>query len=368
LQLFHVLNSSASKFDYVDDAFQTNKSFYKTIYLDTASATTQHYTDYKHLDNKIGAKGRTANLFYAGFVRLRNIEYQSQYVGDPYPADQTRHENYTIRYFDPQLSFGFDANYSLKKFLQVGGSGEYTDDGVYRTSLFLKSKYVDAEVKDYKYEPSILQRIYFGNFYQWDNLKTFKNTTARQVAVRLKLDVGKLHVSPFAEFSNLTNYVYFDTTAVPVQESGSLKVLKAGLDVTHQMGVLNQRLHAVYAQNDDKNLIRMPEYFVNYQVYLEKEVFKKALFMQFGVDVHWQSAYFANAYMPVTQQFHLQDRYKIGNYLSADLFLNYRIKRVTMFAKVTNIAQPPNKGYFITPDYMGQPRTFEFGLVWLLFD
>ena len=93
------------------------------------------------------------------------------------------------------------------------------------------------------------------------------------------------------------------------------------------------------------------------------------MWAQIGFDIHWQSAYFAKDYDPVTQQFYLQNDFEIPSYLLADLFVSFKVKRIRWFFKMTNVLQNVEAdGYFTTPYYTGQKRTLDFGVNWMFFD
>ena len=80
-------------------------------------------------------------------------------------------------------------------------------------------------------------------------------------------------------------------------------------------------------------------------------------------------SYFAYDYDPITQQFFLQNDFEVEGYLLADLFADLRIGRWNFFFKLVNVGdQILDDGYFITPYYRGQQRTFDFGISWVFFD
>jgi hypothetical protein len=73
--------------------------------------------------------------------------------------------------------------------------------------------------------------------------------------------------------------------------------------------------------------------------------------------------------MPAIGQYHFQKVFAANGYFIADAFVNVRIRRVRLFFKATQINQDfTQPGYFVAPFYVGLPRTFSFGVNWLLFD
>jgi hypothetical protein len=112
----------------------------------------------------------------------------------------------------------------------------------------------------------------------------------------------------------------------------------------------------------------MPSFVANASFALNVQ-YKKLLYMQFGVDVQHQSAYFADAYMPAMQQYHLQDRYEIPTYLQVDPYVSLRINRVRLFFKMQNVTQGLlNNNYYTAYLHPAMAQSFGYGVRWLLFD
>jgi hypothetical protein len=101
-------------------------------------------------------------------------------------------------------------------------------------------------------------------------------------------------------------------------------------------------------------------------------VYYKVLFLQLGAEIHYKSTYYADAYMPLTQQFHLQNSIKTEGVVYTEFFVNARINRVRLFLKMANSGQgfqgPLNPGYFSSPLYPVVGRSLGFGINWPLFD
>ncbi len=90
---------------------------------------------------------------------------------------------------------------------------------------------------------------------------------------------------------------------------------------------------------------------------------------QIGVDVFYKSAYYANAYLPVTQQFYIQNAIQTQGYFVGDIFMNIQLKKIRSFFKVSHANQGLlAAGYQATPYFAGKRRTFEFGIGWMFFD
>lgn len=121
---------------------------------------------------------------------------------------------------------------------------------------------------------------------------------------------------------------------------------------------------------NERDVFRIPEVFGNTRFYFDGPVFSGNAFVQLGVDVRYRSGFFAEAYMPAYQQFHLQNRFEVYAYPVADLFLDLRINRTRVLFKYNhlNAGLLNQEGYFVTPDYTGYRSFLDLGITWYLFD
>lgn len=68
-------------------------------------------------------------------------------------------------------------------------------------------------------------------------------------------------------------------------------------------------------------------------------------------------------------QFYSQRTEKTGGYPKFDIFLDFRIKRATLFLKYEHLNYYVTNGnYFSALDYPINPAMFKFGLKWNFFD
>jgi len=176
-------------------------------------------------------------------------------------------------------------------------------------------------------------------------------------------------IAPNISITNYTNFIYFDTLAQVRQTKEKVNQWQAGLDFTFTKAPWTLRLKTIYTLNRGENLIRVPELFATGTAIYEKKAFNNALHYQMGLDVHFRSLYYADNFNPALGQFFLQDKELVGGFPIADFFFNFKIKRFMAFFKLNNLAQDAfSAGYFVTPFYMGQPRSLEIGINWMFFD
>jgi len=90
----------------------------------------------------------------------------------------------------------------------------------------------------------------------------------------------------------------------------------------------------------------------------------RVLHVQLGLDCNYYTRYYAPAYNVATATFHTQHNEKLGNFIWADVYANFKLKRARFFVQYTHV----NKGlvgrnnYFSVPHYPLNPGRFSIGV------
>ncbi len=306
--------------------------------------------------NEIGFKGDIERLFYNFYLKRRDLRYDNKYANSVNTA-----ENYA----------GFNIRNDFSKGIKFNAFGEYLLGRNYILGSGIYFKYLEANVKRIRHDPSFLHQSYYGNHLEWNN--DFTSIISDNFFGALHLDLPFLKLSPHINLHRVNNPVFFNSERTPQQAAGAARIFSPGID-------LNLRFfkniyfenHFVYTgiSGDAGNVFRIPRYFLNSRIYYGNSHFNNKLQIQVGVDMHFRSSYFAYAYEPVIQQFFLQNEFQIPAYPLADVFMNAKIGRARVFVKYSNLTQTINLTgeYFATPYYFGQQGVLDFGVNWLFFD
>ena len=365
IQVFHQFDYSTITVRYDDDylydpyGINYNKKYYPTATYDTLSTNNRTFSEL--YENKIGIKGSAAKFFYMGYFRRKDFSY----LQPNYPNFINTKTKFSENFVGGKIDYRFTDTtiFSVK--------AEYYLGRDYLIKADFLSKYIQAGYNRIFYSPTLFQLENIGNNYQWQN--NFTNTLTDYFYVKGTLKVKNFLFSPFANYTNINHLIYYDTTALPVQSAKAVQIATLGFSSRINYRALYLENHLRYTKVTGADIIRVPELFNQTKIYVYGPLFKKALRLQFGVDLSWKSGYYGNSYSPGTQQFVLSSRTNNFNYLDgyllADLFLNTQIKRAFIFLKLSHANMGlPNPGYFITPYYSGMPRSFEFGIKWTFYD
>lgn len=245
--------------------------------------------------------------------------------------------------------------------------GNFKVDG-YITQLLRKDKSsflkADASIELKSVNPFFDH--YVGNHNIWENdFKAIKTIQAqgRYVNTRLRMNLG-------IGINNIYSYVYLDTAATPQQTSKTLLILTAWANENFRLGNFYFDQHVCFQHSNHEDILSLPTVSIYSHNYYQNYLFKRALFLQIGIDLFYNTRFYADNYMPSIMQFFNQRDYKIGNYPKADVFLNIRIKRADIFVKYEHVNYHlKRKGnYFSASDYPINPGMLKFGVKWDFFD
>ena len=171
--------------------------------------------------------------------------------------------------------------------------------------------------------------------------------------------------------TNISNYIYWYQEALPRLYDQNLILFSAYLSKHFILSGFNSQNKILIQHTTAADVLKLPLASLYTSNYWEQSLFKGALVADLGFDLYLTSKYKANAYMPSSSVFHLQDNYTLGGFPFLDVFLAFRIKRTRIFVTYNNLLHGlsfTGNNYFSTPLYPMKPRNLRFGLVWIFYD
>ncbi|MCE7067225.1 putative porin [Dyadobacter sp. CY326] len=325
---------------------------------------------YRLFDNKIGIKGFYSGFNYRAFVRqrfygMRGATQLGNEIGETYTTYKTGLK------FDNIL--GAWLGYYLKdsiQYLTAEADLNLAANVEYRLKGELNTRWGKAGFQSIQTAPDLLVQRYLSNHFDWRN--NFDPTKVQTIYASLPLKTNKISFIPEIQIHQVNDYIYYDTLALPKQLNAGFRLLRVGFNSTANLKRWNFTAMGYLTLNDNKDVIRVPALFASGEATFDF-VYAKVLFIQLGLAARYRSGYLADDYMPVTQQFHLQNGYRLGDNVVVDGFANVRITRVRLFFKMSYLNQGGSfglfpKGYYVAPGYLGLARSFSFGVNWPLFD
>lgn len=353
LQFFQRIDveNRTAKFRDMDFATNLSQLYYAKNYgIQTDSLYNEkQWQSYAH---QTGFKGIFRGFTYRTYFKQRYWDVNNPIAA----AHRNRLENYVGLFLQQKFNDKIDFT----------ADGEYLVGSDYRLQASFVSPYFQFKASRTSLSPSIAQNWSYNAAFRWD--QSMENVSFDELSGQLDLHTKHLYFRPTATIQRISNFAYFDTLANAKQTSNDIGVFRTGFSAGGTHGKFVWSTLVLANTQTGPNVIRMPSLFASANLALNVQ-YKKLLYLQFGIDLQHQSAYFADAYMPVMQQYHLQDRFEIPSFIQADAYVTLRINRVRLFFKMQNATQGlVNSNYYTAYLHPAMGRSFGYGVRWLLFD
>ncbi len=358
LQLFQRLDAETRKVKYRDLAFQTNLAdgFYPRTYINyvqaPASDSLYNENQWRSFSHQTGIKGIFRQFTYRAHVKQR---YWSAYnpLND---ASLDKLENYVGLWLRQQVG----------KNLDFQAEGEYLIGSDYLIKASLVSPWFWANYQRTSVSPTVVNQWVYNTSYRWKN--NFDNIQFDQLAGGIEVKSKHFFVKPSVTIQRIGSWVYYDQLATPIQAKEAIAVFRTSVALGGNFKRFEWQSNVHINTQTGPDVMRMPSLVANANLALNVQ-YKKLLYMQFGLDVIGQSAYYGDTYQPAIQQYHLQNRYELPAFVQVDPYVSLRINRVRLFFKMANVTQGLlTDNYYAAYLYPAMRRGFAFGVKWLLFD
>lgn len=370
LKVYHTFDWRKQQNDYQDTGIPRSDDgtgrilFYPETFFDSTATNDKAF--YRELQNEFGITGNNRVSYFKAYIKQRSsrVNYST------YDPDSIAVPNNTSEFNDDltQILVGGQFRLNLLNRIQLLGDGEVQLVDDYRLMAAARLFGFELALARISRSPSQFESRYLSNHFDWTN--DFENTATDNARFSFAGKIGnRQYLKLSTSYAIINNYIYLNQNAVPAQLRGNQYLYDASLAHHIRFGGMHFENMVAYTNTEKAAYIRIPEWLVNSKVYYQGHIFKKALYGQIGVEMSYTDSYLADAYMPVTQQFYLQNQFPVQNYPVIDVFLNADIKTLNVFVKMSHANfEFPEPGYFVTPFYPGLRRSFTFGVKWMFFD
>ena len=230
---------------------------------------------------------------------------------------------------------------------------------------------LNARAKFERFCPEFYEDYYYSNHIYWNN--DFENKQNLTINGSLSFPYfafyNGLGLGVMADFQNLHNYIFWNKKAKPEQYKDNLQVMTLGLTENARVWHLHWDNKLIFQQVSNEEVLPLPKLSWYSAGYLRFDHLFNVLNIQLGVDVRWNSAYYAPYYMPATGQFFVQDltspdSQKYGDYIYMNAFINVHLKRVRFYLEFNHLNKlwSNHYNYLYTRGYAMDPSYLKFGL------
>ncbi len=370
LRLTHRTDWSTARFKFSDPGsrpgqpLRNDAAFFDTFLVDQRGI--RHYAELRRLDNSLElATFRRKNPEAPSDMLAVGVQHTLfQWRQEPFADTALQNLFLTGRLLiAPSARFGLWANGSAGL---LANFGEYQLHGQLKLNLGAAGE-LQAALISQRYPPALLaHRLGVSQRPFWQN--AFEKPVENMLSATYLLPVVGLSVT--AQTHQINNYLYFDQRGLPAQTSTPLQV--AQLLVRENLRWKRLRLDLTLAAQrfNRSDVVRLPEWFAKGALYHSGYLFRKRLLLEAGFDFRISSAFQADAYQPLTAQFHLQDGFVAQSYPWIDVFAAFKVQAFRFFFRYENLTTlwADDRLFFQTAYYAQPFGAIRLGVAWRFLD
>lgn len=219
----------------------------------------------------------------------------------------------------------------------------------------------DMELK--RQSANWFEESYYSNHFRWEN--NFNASTYLTFNLRYSYKTYSIGVKQ----TSIANMIYFGTDARPTQNDGMFSIREAYLSFYQRLGRFELEGFASLQKSSNEEVMHLPLVLGQLKVGYSQPIFHKAATLHPSITVRYFTKYYADAYMPATRTFYLQNDVEIGNFPFIDLALAIKVKKAHIYAAYSNLfLLTGDHNSFIAPHYPMRDSKIFIGVNWRLFN
>jgi hypothetical protein len=365
-------------------SYLNNKLFYNE-----ASPNVAFYQPFDTLLNKSKTTDTTLVRAIRNSLKWSSLGYKKYNDDIPfYLYAGLTHGFYNVKHFDyiedetvlsrnyNQLSVHGGIIVNLFKSTRITGQGELVTLGYQIGDFDLKGQWkqflgtsaknfgyatFDAEIK--RQSANWFEEFYTSNHFRWDN--DFKAAT--YLTFNLKYNYKSYCVG--VKQTTISNLIYFGTDARPTQTDDLFSIREAYVSFYQNLWRFEFEGFASLQKSSNETVMHLPLLLGQLKIGYSQPVFHKVATLHPSITVRYFTKYYADAYMPATRTFYLQNEVAIGNFPFIDLAIALNVKKAHIFLAYSNMFQlTGNYNSFIAPHYPMRDSKIFIGINWRLFN
>jgi len=165
----------------------------------------------------------------------------------------------------------------------------------------------------------------------------------------------------------INNYIYINQQELPAQYSNSFNISQLSVRKVFKVWKFYLDNEFAYQQVTADAPINVPALLGRHQLSIESDMFKTSLRVATGIEVRYNTSYYAAGYDPFFNRFYYQNTYYTGNsFPVASVFLNFRVKRFRAYIMGDQLQEFFFKNNINYHGYPAQDAMVRFGFVWMM--
>jgi len=363
--------------------YQRNQLFYNE-----SSPTVAFYQPYDTLFNKSKTTDTTIVQAFRNTLKWSSLGYQKYNDDIPfYVYAGLTHGFYKVKSFDyiegetvlarnyQQLSVNGGIIVNLFRSTRITGQAELITLGYQIGDFQVKGQWkqfigtssrnwgqatFDVDIK--RQSANWFETSYSSNHFRWEN--DFKAATYLTFNLKYKYKTYCVGVRQ----TSIANMIYFGTDARPTQFDGMFSIREAYLSFYQKLWRFEMEGFASLQKSSNEDVMHLPLLQAKLKIGYSQPIFRKAATLHPSITVRYFTKYHADAYMPATRTFFLQNDVEIGNFPFIDLAVALKVKKANIYVAYSNMfLLSGNYNSFIAPHYPMRDSRIFIGINWRLF-
>lgn len=172
------------------------------------------------------------------------------------------------------------------------------------------------------------------------------------------------HTSIKLNYYLLGNYLYRDSSLKTLQYGPVLPITQLELNKTFQYKTIVLDNQILLQISKAAAPIQLPLWSSVHRIAYQNKILKRKLLMATGVELRYNTPYFANNYAPMYFSFVTQYQNKIRNIPEVSYFFNFKVKRFRAAVAFDQLQQIFTRNNINFPTYAAQNFAIRFALQW----
>ena len=359
------------------------------LYYNEASPGVAFYQPFDTLFNITKSTDSTTVRAIRNTLKWNSLGYQKYNDDIPfYLYAGVTHGFYKVKHFDylegetllarnyNQLSVNGGIIINLFKSTRITGQGELVTLGYQIGDFDIKGQwkqFLGTSAKNYgqatfdvelkRQSANWFEEHYASNHFRWDN----EFNAATYLTLNLKYCYKQYCIG--VKQTSISNLIYFGTDARPTQFSGLFSIREAYLSFYQSLGRFELEGFASLQKSSNEEVVHLPLLLGQLKFGYSQPIFHKAATLHPSLTVRYFTKYYADAYMPATRTFYLQNEVQIGNFPFIDLAIALQVKKANIYVAYSNMfLLTGNYNSFIAPHYPMRDSRIFIGVNWRLFN
>jgi hypothetical protein len=235
-----------------------------------------------------------------------------------------------------------------------------------------RDHFVGLEASYNRISPDFLLSKSAGFIFKTDSIKasvgqmdsTFSKQNFLKLSAYWQYKRYFLHLNYFMEY----NRVQLGADGLPFVNNKYVSIIQA--QIYAPLKIKNFGLIAnLYLQYSNNKFVPVPLFAGKLATYYQFIFFNNNLKVKIGIDMMYNTPYYANGYNAPLHQFYYQDQYKTGNFFYMDANVSVQVQRIAFYFRVGNVwANILGYNYFTTPSSPMQRLSLTIGINWRFYD